>query len=375
MDRRTAYTLRLERISLHEKRMGMLTMFGVAAGVTVLLAQALDRSPIDTGAGKTFAAVAAAVAPKAGAAAPAQAGAARRVYPYSIIPGGVADVAELKSIIRSDSVVAMHYATFNVDKAHAVTVTKPRSVYVSYRKGDQVYWTAKKLTLVPGETLLSDGEHEMRARCANRISDTPQFPVEPHGPSERELDTVEPVAPADGGSFVNVSAPPGLDIGGGLPGQRFYPVSFPNDAGLRVPPVEPLPRERGGRPWAPGPDRSNFYPPAGFGARWPDTDPVTRMPPAGPAPATPPATDKPAQPPAPSRANPPPTIVFTPPDRPAMPGTPPPLTWSPPDSELPPAPVDLPVPGSLWLSAAAGAAMLWLRRKPAPAPAPAPAQR
>ncbi|NNG21413.1 VPLPA-CTERM sorting domain-containing protein [Telluria aromaticivorans] len=114
----------------------------------------------------------------------------RRIYPYSIVPGGVAGQAELKRIIRTDKVVAEHYATFNVDKAHPVTVSKPRAVHVSYRKGDKVYWTAKKVMLAEGETLLSDGSNEMRARCANRISDVAQFPVEAQEPSAEVLDSV-----------------------------------------------------------------------------------------------------------------------------------------------------------------------------------------
>jgi hypothetical protein len=83
----------------------------------------------------------------------------RRIYPYSVVAGGVGTRAELERIIRSDKVVAAHYAAFAVDKAQPVTVAKPRAVHVSYRKGDQVYWTAKKVMLAQGETLLSDGQH------------------------------------------------------------------------------------------------------------------------------------------------------------------------------------------------------------------------
>ncbi len=110
------------------------------------------------------------------------------MYPYSVVPGGVASQAELVRIVRSDKVVATHYASFDLSRAHAVTVAKPRAVHVSYRKGDKVYWTAKKVMLREGETLLSDGKNEMRTRCANRISDVAQFPVEAHAPSAELLD-------------------------------------------------------------------------------------------------------------------------------------------------------------------------------------------
>ena len=129
--------------------------------------------------------------------------ATRRVYPYSVVPGGVASQAELVRIVRSDKVVATHYASFNLSRAHAVTVAKPRAVHVSYRKGDKVYWTAKKVTLREGEVLLSDGKNEMRTRCANRVSDVAQFPVEAHEPSAALLDTADDI---EDGSLQNASA-------------------------------------------------------------------------------------------------------------------------------------------------------------------------
>ncbi|MGI4719443.1 MAG: PEP-CTERM sorting domain-containing protein [Janthinobacterium lividum] len=143
---------------------------------------------------------------------------ARRVYPYSVVPGGVSGVRELGRVLREDKVVAAHYAEFDLAKAHEKTVDKPRAVHVSYRKGDKVYWTAKKVMLAEGETLLSDGTHEARARCANRISDTPRFPVEAHGPSEAELDAAMLDDGAEG-SLENVSfALTGDDGGEGRPG-------------------------------------------------------------------------------------------------------------------------------------------------------------
>lgn len=121
---------------------------------------------------------------------------ARRVYPYSIVPGGVADRDELAHAVKADKVVAEHYVSFNVARASALTVLRPRAVYVSYRRGDKVYWTANRLMLAPGETVLSDGKSEIRGRCGNRISDVPQLPVEARGPSEHELDASVEVAPA-----------------------------------------------------------------------------------------------------------------------------------------------------------------------------------
>ena len=115
----------------------------------------------------------------------------RPVYRYSVVPGGMNDAAELKDIVRKDKVVAQHYAAFDITKIHNKTVKKARSVYVSYRKGDNIYWTKTKVKLALGETILSDGSLESRARCANRISDTPQFPVELRAPRKTSADLTQ----------------------------------------------------------------------------------------------------------------------------------------------------------------------------------------
>jgi hypothetical protein len=158
---------------------------------------------------------------------------ARRVYPYSIVPGGVTSRAELAHAVMADKVVAAHYAGFAVDKASLRTVARARAVYVSYRKGEQVYWTARKVTLAEGESILSDGQNDIRARCGNRISDTPQLPVEVKGPDEQELDTfTEPAQQAGDGALREVAFDPDLQDGESRP---FAPSPVPNGAGLLVP--------------------------------------------------------------------------------------------------------------------------------------------
>ncbi|MEX5745924.1 PEP-CTERM sorting domain-containing protein [Massilia sp. X63] len=180
MDRSYPSVRRLaSRASLHKRL--------VAMGVIALVAgAALWSAPWEP---ERLAAALPAVAPQpVFAVADGQPGKLRRIYPYSVVPGGVSGKAELTRVIRSDRVVAMHYASFDVDQAHPVVVEKPRAVHVSYRKGGKVYWTARKVMLAEGETLLSDGRSEMRARCANRISDVAQYPIEAHQPTMEELD-------------------------------------------------------------------------------------------------------------------------------------------------------------------------------------------
>lgn len=404
--RRSAYSHRLVKASQREKRLGILAMLGLATGVAGVLAPPLDidwtwldRKPdevIHVGASPS-----AAIAPAAASAAPAaEQGAARRIYPFSIIPGGVADGDELARVIRTDAVVAAHYAGFDVANARAVTVTKPRAVYVSYRKGDQVYWTKKKLMLAPGETLLTDGRNEMRARCANRISDVPMYPVEANGPTESELDSF---VTEDGGGLMAVAAGlEGLDDGPGA-GPAYYPDVFPDGAGLlrgAAPVAQPRLADLMGSPPARygsgissggtlgdgGGDGATAPPAAGnptpgnasegdggtggggnpgdTGGSPPDTPtPSTPTPETGTGPGSDP---DPGPGPNPELPLPTPGVPGTPggPDTPAIPGTPGTPGLPPDDTEVEPNdPVDVPEPGTLWLGGVAMAAMLWLRRK------------
>jgi hypothetical protein len=118
---------------------------------------------------------------------------ARPLYPYSVIAGGVRSAGELGSAVRNDAVVARHYADFDVAKAHVISLDRDRLAYVSYRMGEQVFWTGHALLLHKGETLITDGTHEARTRCGNRIADTVQAPSSPQQPA---LDAFEEFAPA-----------------------------------------------------------------------------------------------------------------------------------------------------------------------------------
>lgn len=112
-----------------------------------------------------------------------QAEPARPVYPYSVVPGGVQDAKELKWVAEHDPVVAAHYAGFNYERAQVVRLTLARTVYVSYRIGNNIYWTRRRITLHKGEKLITDGKMTARTRCANRVEEAPQqeaaAPVEP----------------------------------------------------------------------------------------------------------------------------------------------------------------------------------------------------
>jgi hypothetical protein len=133
--------------------------------------------------------------------APAALYAEHPVYPYSVIPGGVASAKELQAALQQDPVVAKHYSDFQTKSARIVRLARARHVYVSYRLANRIYWTRKKVALHAGETLFTDGKHLVRARCGNRISETPGIPTSPSEPGKEVLDhPVPPLFPETTGS-------------------------------------------------------------------------------------------------------------------------------------------------------------------------------
>ncbi|MCU1301863.1 MAG: hypothetical protein JWQ87_2147 [Candidatus Sulfotelmatobacter sp.] len=168
----------------------------------------------------------------------------RPVYPYSVVAGGIEDAKELKWVAEHDPIVGAHYAGFNYAHAQVVRLTLARTVYLSYRIGNNIYWTHRRVTLHKGEKLITDGRMTARTRCANRVEEKPQqqaaSPAEPpaqrfdepvrigegtamqspEGPftsaflSRPQMPGVEPVGPLSlydpfvGGNFVPLSPPP-----------------------------------------------------------------------------------------------------------------------------------------------------------------------
>jgi hypothetical protein len=121
------------------------------------------------------------------------------MYPYSVIPGGVRTVKELKSAIAHDPLVKAHQ-DFNLAKARLIRLKENREVYVSYRRGSAIFWTRRKLVLQKGETLITDGTNLSRTRCGNRTADTPSFPRSPQEPNSEVFNTpiIPPAFPSPG---------------------------------------------------------------------------------------------------------------------------------------------------------------------------------
>ncbi len=127
----------------------------------------------------------------------------RTVYRYSVVPGGVQDVRELKWAAEHDPVVAAHYAGFDYDHARVVKLVLARTAYISYRIGNKVYWTRHRVSLKKGETVITDGKMTARSRCANRVEEVPQQATSESEPPAVRFD--EPVHPDMGTAM---TAPP-----------------------------------------------------------------------------------------------------------------------------------------------------------------------
>ncbi|HCC58379.1 MAG TPA: hypothetical protein DEQ47_14195 [Solibacterales bacterium] len=146
-----------------------------------------------------------------------------RVYPYSVIPGGVHTPEELPLRLAADPVAAAHYRGFQAENVRFFRASASQLYYVSYRIKDNIYWTKKQLTVPAGELLYTDGKEVCRARCGNRLSVVLRRPFTP-------LEPVEPV-------FDEPTAVPPPELTAELTGPTFRPFDFPAVSAPRIPPA------------------------------------------------------------------------------------------------------------------------------------------
>ena len=149
----------------------------------------------------------------------------RLLYPYSVIPGGILDRAELARTIDRDPVVARHYSGFVSGDARIVRAQDEKLVYVSYRMDNKVFWSTRKIRLSRGEALITDGANLARARCGNRISVLPQEPTSPEEPPVEAFEA-PPVPEKPEAVFVESR----LDVGNPsqlLPDLDHYALALP----------------------------------------------------------------------------------------------------------------------------------------------------
>lgn len=170
----------------------------------------------------------------------------RATYNYSVIPGGAFNAQELRRALTHDPVAAEHYRDLDPSTMRPVVLAADRFAYVSYRLGGRVYWTSNKVRIRSGETILSNGQTEIRARCGNCISMAPLLPTSEEEPDPMQLDALTdtgpvlvswplspfgPMAVGDPGGLVSepVAPPLGALVPFGALGFPF--AGFPGDPG------------------------------------------------------------------------------------------------------------------------------------------------
>jgi hypothetical protein len=170
-----------------------------------------------------------------------------RVYPYSVVNGGVYSVQELQLAIWRDPVVAKHYSNFKLDRARVIEAKEDGDFHVSYRIGEEIFWTKKRLKVPKGERLITDGTNFTRTRCANVLSEVPPGKTSPDEPTPEVLDTPT-LPPSEPTPFI----PPAVTGGG--------PLNPPSEPAPFTPPVV-----IGGGPLNPPSEPAPFTPPVVIG--------------------------------------------------------------------------------------------------------------
>ena len=236
----------------------------------------------------------------------------RPVYPYSVIRGGAYTAAELIDALDRDPVAARHYWAFRRSSVRTTPSPFLEPVFLSYRIGSAIYWTSRPVSLPPGETLLTDGENYARARCGNRISRTPQTPMNDTEPAPETLNTPHPPAGAiaDLNTWSEDRLTPGTPLAqllptlsapiSAVPGLGFESGAIPSwgqlgppGGGLTLPvsygPTLSLLPPAGATPVIqPNPIPGLLLPPTPFApTSYIPVTPPTGPPPSGPVPSTP----------------------------------------------------------------------------------------
>jgi hypothetical protein len=133
------------------------------------------------------------------------------VYPLSVVAGGVYTAGEVEVARQADPVIAAHYEGINVPALRRVVLDNTVLRYVSFRRGNQVYWTRQAMPVPAGEAVLADADSMLRARCGNRLSAEPREPVLPAAePQPTAADFEVPLPPDVAPPVLVTSVAPGM---------------------------------------------------------------------------------------------------------------------------------------------------------------------
>lgn len=151
--------------------------------------------------------------------------AARSIYPYSVVPGGVATTEEAEASIARDPAVAEHYRGIHISQLQPIRLNTTLVVYASFRNATGIHWTKHAIRVPKGELVLSDGVNLIRGRCGNRLTflppePPPTLPALPPANDEPPEIALEYGAPP----IIGPPAMPALPL---QPATRFWPPPRP----------------------------------------------------------------------------------------------------------------------------------------------------
>lgn len=131
----------------------------------------------------------------------------RPLYPFSIHTGGVRSLVEFRDLLLSDPKIFQHFSGFSLASARFEQLAKPECAFVSFRKDGLIRWTKQCIQIPAGELILTDGKIRILARCANRISNTPEVPTESVDLKALITPQVTVIPPPDGTLFTSMFPP------------------------------------------------------------------------------------------------------------------------------------------------------------------------
>ena len=128
--------------------------------------------------------------------------------------------------------VAQHYRDLDPATMRRETLNADQLAFVSYRMGDRIYWTKQKVRISAGETILTNGDTLIRARCGNCISLEPMLPTADDEPDPAELDALlgdDPLLPSRdliiAMSVIGTSADEADPVGDEFSGLILFPLA------------------------------------------------------------------------------------------------------------------------------------------------------
>lgn len=165
-------------------------------------------------------------------------------YRYSVVPGGVGSVEELRGAL-TDWEIAVLCPGFDFAHAHVEPLPEDRMAYVSLRKNGKLGWTERPVFLKKGELVITDGNCIVRTRCANFVSTPPRVPTLLSNLLELEIVDDAPILPTIARQFdaPSVSVQPPPDPPSAKP-PTHLPLPLPPTA---LPPRKHQSRSRWGR--------------------------------------------------------------------------------------------------------------------------------